>query len=257
MRQVAKHVMDYTDTATAGILSPHILPVEDLQNMFTHIEEALPSTIHSPVSLDDTLHFYRYIYTHVLIADEQFLLLIDIPIQDHAQQLEIYQVFSLIIPQENLSPHYNINTKYLGISYDKTKAMEISDQQFITCQKANGQFCSISAPLQPLANPPSCITAIYVKNKACIEKRCSLQIRNANSATIPTPIAPNLWIVTLTTTLESTGITLTCPDEAPRFVKTKTPIHILHLPPACSATSQHFHLPPHYENHQLHNQYIS
>ena len=44
---------------------------------------------------------------------------------------------------------------------------------------------------------------------------------------------------------------LICPDETPRFLKTEIPIHILHLPPACSATSQHFHLSPLYENHQL------
>ena len=42
-----------------------------------------------------------------------------------------------------------------------------------------------------------------------------------------------------------------CPEEAPRFIKTQTPIHNLHLPPACSATSQHFHLPPCYETHEL------
>ena len=30
MRQVAMHVMDYIDAATTGILSPHVLPVEDL-----------------------------------------------------------------------------------------------------------------------------------------------------------------------------------------------------------------------------------
>ena len=46
MRQVAMHTMDYIDTATTGILSPHVLPVEHLQKMLTHIEEALPSTMH-------------------------------------------------------------------------------------------------------------------------------------------------------------------------------------------------------------------
>ena len=30
MRQIAMHAMDYIDAATAGILSPHMLPVEDL-----------------------------------------------------------------------------------------------------------------------------------------------------------------------------------------------------------------------------------
>ena len=72
-----------------------------------------------------------------------------------------------------------------------------------------------------------------------------------NSATIPTPIAPNAWILTSAPTVVLTGIMIICPDEAPRFIKTHTPIHILCLPPACSATSQHLHLPPHYETHQL------
>ena len=176
MRQVAMPMMDYIDTATTGILSPHVLPVDDLQKMLTHTEEALPSTMHLPVSPEDTLHFFKYLCTHVLITDEQFLLLTDVPIQDCTQQLEIYQVFNLVILHGNLPVHYNIDTKYLGITYDKTKAVDIWEQQFITCQQANGQFCSINAPLQPLANPPSCITVIYSKNKAGIEKICSLQI---------------------------------------------------------------------------------
>ena len=89
MRQVVMHAMDYIEAATTGILSPHVLPVEDLRKMLTHIEEALPSTMHLPVSLEDILHFYRYLHTHILITDEEFLLLIDVPIQDHSQQLEI------------------------------------------------------------------------------------------------------------------------------------------------------------------------
>ena len=190
------HPMDYIDTATTGILLPHVLPVEDLREMLMHIEVELPSAMHLPVSLDDTLHFYRYLSTHVLVAAEQFLLLIDVPIQDHAQQLVIYQVFNLLIPQGNLSAHYDINTKYLGISSDEMKAIKISDHQITTFQQAYGQFCNIEAPLQPLANPPSCITAIYAKNKAGIAHQCSLQIRNTHSATIPTPITSNLWILT-------------------------------------------------------------
>ena len=87
MRQVAMHVIDYIDAVTTGILSPHLLPVEDLWKMLIHIEEALPLTMHLPVSSEDTLHFYRYLHTHVLIAVKQFLLVIDAPIQDHTQQL--------------------------------------------------------------------------------------------------------------------------------------------------------------------------
>ena len=251
MIQVAMYAMDYTDAATNGILSSHVLPVEELRKMLIHIEEALPSTMHLPVSSEDTIHFYRYLCIHILIADEQFLLLINIPIQDHAQQLEIYKFFNLVTPHGNLAAYYNIDNKYLGITYDEIKAVGISEQQFSTCQKTNRQSCSINTPLQPLANPPSCITAIYTKNTVGIEKGCSLQIRNTNSASILMIIAPNVWILTSAPTMVSTGLMIISPEEAPRFIKTQTPIHILHLPPACSATSQHFHLPPHYEIHEL------
>ena len=47
-----------------------------------HTEAALPSTMHLPVSLDDTLYFYKYLHTHVLVIEEQYLLLNDVPIKD-------------------------------------------------------------------------------------------------------------------------------------------------------------------------------
>ena len=57
-----------------------LTPPVDLQKMLSHIADALPPLLHLPVSPDDTLHFYRYLCTRVLIENKQFLLLIDIPI---------------------------------------------------------------------------------------------------------------------------------------------------------------------------------
>ena len=51
------HTMDYVDVATMGTFSPHILPITDLIQMPSHIEETLPPTMHLPVSSEDTLHF--------------------------------------------------------------------------------------------------------------------------------------------------------------------------------------------------------
>ena len=50
MREVAMHTMDYINAATTGILAPHVLPVEDLRKMLLHIVEALPLTMHFPIS---------------------------------------------------------------------------------------------------------------------------------------------------------------------------------------------------------------
>ena len=85
--------MDYVDAATTNILSSDIFPVGDLRNMLRHIESELPSTMHLPISSDETLHFYQYLNTHILVAEGQFLLLINVPIHNRAQQLQIYEVF--------------------------------------------------------------------------------------------------------------------------------------------------------------------
>ena len=177
--------MDYINATTSGILSPHVLPVADLQRMLQHIADTLPPTLHLPISPVDTLHFYRYLCTHVLIENKQFLLLIDIPIQDRACQITIHQVFTLDIPHGNYSAHYDVNTRYFGVTKDATMGLELSSTQFETCQQANGQFCHISTPFQPLANPPTCITALYAKSKASITSKCSLQLHKLQP--LPSP----------------------------------------------------------------------
>ena len=195
--------------------------------MLLHIEETLPPTMHLPVSPEDMLHFYFYLHTQVLIANQQFLLLIDIPIQDHSQQLSIYKISTLNIPHGNFTAHYDVNTQYLGITQDETMAVGISQHQFSICQEANGQFCNIHAPFQLLAKPPSCITALYTKNAASISTTCSLQIRKTQGISVPSQIAPNVWILTTAPSAVTTKITLICHGETTKFITVKKPIHIL------------------------------
>ena len=92
----------------------HFHPTSYALQILSHIEETISPTMHFPVSFEDTLYFYRYLCTHILIANQQFLLLIDVPIQDHTQQLSIYKIFTLDICHGNFTARYNVNTQYLG-----------------------------------------------------------------------------------------------------------------------------------------------
>ena len=244
---VSTQTMDYINAATSGILSPHVLPVADLQKMLHHIADTLPPTLHLPISPEDTLHFYRYLCTHFLIESKQFLLLIDIPIQDRACQITIHKLFTLDIPHGNYSAHYDINTRYFGVTKDATIGLELSTTQFQTCQQANGQFCHISTPFQPLANPPTCIATLYTKSKVSITSKCSLQLYKTTTTTLPTQIMPDVWILITAATAPVNTITLICPEKPMEINAIQQLLHILKLPTACSATSAHFYLPPRYE----------
>ena len=94
MRQVAIHMVDYVDAVTTNILSPDTIPVEDLRNMLRYIESELPSTMYLPISLENTLQFYQYLSTHVLIEEGQFLIFIDVPIKTEHSSFK-YMKFSI------------------------------------------------------------------------------------------------------------------------------------------------------------------
>ena len=126
--------------------------------------------------------------------------------------------------------------------------LELSSTQFEVCQQANGQFCHISTPFQPLANPPTCIAALYTKSEASIKLRCSLQLHKASTTSLPTQITPNVWILTTPTSAPTDTISLICPEKPMETIPIRQPLHILKLPMACSATSSYFYLPPRYES---------
>ena len=81
--------------------------------------------------------------------------------------------------------------------------------------------------------------------------RCSLKIRKSSDVGMPSQLTPNVWILTTAPSAATATITLICPGEKTQIIKVKRPIHIICLPTACSVTSPHFHLPPHYEGPPL------
>ena len=91
--------------------------------------------------------------------------------------------------------------------------VELSTTQFQTCQQANGQFCCISTPFQLLANPPTCIAALYAKSKTGIASKCSLQICKTTTTNLPAQITPDFWILTTPATAPINTVTLICPEK--------------------------------------------
>ena len=248
MKQLVNHVLEYIDTATTGTLTPHLIPVPDLQKMLYQIESELPPNMHLPIPSSDPLHFYRYLRTHVLVEENQFLLLIDVPIQDRAQQIQIYQIINLPVPVGNYSMRYTMDNKYLGVTYDRTKAMDIPEDQFKLCKEANGQFCPLTTPLQPLTNPPSCVAALYTKNSREIDCLCELTTKTQPELYLPIPLASNVWEIISSPFKQQLPVTVIYPTKPAMSIHISPPIHILRLEPAYNATSQHFHLPPKYKD---------
>ena len=126
--------------------------------------------------------------------------------------------------------------------------MDIPEEQFKLCKEANGQFSPLLTPLQPLTNPPSCVAALYTKNSREIDCLCELTTKAQLEIYLPIPLAPNVWAIISSPFKQQLPVTIICPTKPATSIHISSPIHVLKLEPACSATSQHFHLPPKYED---------
>ena len=126
--------------------------------------------------------------------------------------------------------------------------MDIPEEQFKLCKEANGQFCPLLTPLQPLTNPPSCVAALYTKNSREIDRLCELTTKAQPEIYLPIPLTPNVWAIISSPFRQQPPVTVICPTKPAALIHISLPIHVLKLEPSCSATSQHFHLPAKYED---------
>ena len=217
--------------------------------MLQHIADTLPPTLHLPISPVDTLHFYRYLHTLVLIENKQFLLLIDIPIQDRGPSdhdtpglflgYPTWKLFSLLWYQHKIlwshqGCHNGIGTFHHTIWSMPTGKWTILPHfyDFPASGKSTNMHCGL-----------------YAKSEASIKLRCSLQLHKASITSLPTQD-------------HSQCLDTCCPNFSSyrhhkawyaqrkplETIPIRQPLHILKLPMACSATSSHFYLPPRYES---------
>ena len=81
-----------------------------------------------------------------------------------------------------------------------------------------------------------------------MDRLCELTTKTQLELYLPIPFASNVWAIISSPLKQQPPVTVICPTKPTMSVHISPPIHMLRLEPACSATSQHFHLPPKYED---------
>ena len=89
---------------------------------------------------------------------------------------------------------------------------------------------------------------MYTKNSREIDRLCELSTKTQPELCLPIPLASNVWAIISSSFKQQPPVTVICPTKPTMSVQISPPIHVLRLEPACSTTSQHFHLPLKYED---------
>ena len=106
-------------------------------------------------------------------------------------------------------------TTYIGVMYDETKAVAISDLQYRACQHANRQTvlqdkCTI---LTPCKSTTMCYITIC-QNDQAIKEQCSLVISHIQHTYTSIAVTSNLWIITSKPQAQESMMTIIYQDKA-------------------------------------------
>ena len=169
--------------------------------------------MHLTISSDNTLHFYQYLNIHVIIAYGQFLLLIDVPIQNRGQQLQIYEVFSLPVPCSNLPAEYKVNYKYIGVTHDEQRQLP---SQVYSTDPLSMPMDSCTGYMHHSNPSQTCHDVLlpYILKWSAIKEQCSLVISHMSHTYVPIAFTSNLLIIASNPQTWGPTMTIICSDKA-------------------------------------------
>ena len=154
--------------------------------------------------------------------------MIDVPIQDRSWQITIYDILTLDIPQGNYSAHYDIDTKYLGITEDHGSGALY--YPVLSLLKSKWSILQHHHTFSAISKPTILYSSLICKEHCGYYLKCSLQIQKASNTNLPTQIAPDVWILTTPHAAPVNTMTLICPEKAMETIIIPKPVHILKLP---------------------------
>ena len=94
------------DMLSTGSLTPGIISSNELRQALLEISNQLPNGLNLPIDpLTHLWEFYKAIACATTIIDDKLLIILHIPLVNQADQLEIYEVFNLPLP--------NLHTKII------------------------------------------------------------------------------------------------------------------------------------------------
>ena len=111
------------------------------------------------------------------------------------------------------------HTKYFGVTKDADNGsgtLHYTISGMSTCTMDSSAAFPHFTLFQLLANPPTCIAALYAKSKTGIASKYSLQICKTTTTNLPTQIAPDVWILTTLSHSTSQHHDLNMPRETHR-----------------------------------------
>ena len=236
----AQELMQGVNNLIQGNLSPLLISPKLLKSIIGSIQSQLKNSHpnYQILHVDPDFYYKSKLFVYAREAKKVYITL-KFPISTLEANLDVFEVLTFPVPINQTSNHATQLLdlpQYLAISVTENYYMTLTKSEWTNCHGQSNKLCPSQMPMIPISNP-SCLPALYYKNKTDIRKYCDFRFRPEALKTSLTQIQPGEVLA-----YNISEFTLKCGNT----VKTAKGCHfcVFQLPCNCEIHGEDIFLPP-------------
>lgn len=229
-------------TLASGHISPQMFPPTELQRVIKEINNNLP--LGWTIPSEELWVIYREARVSVAAIHNKFRLFIEIPIYDHAQQFNLFQIIKLSKPTANGTHGVRFTNlpEYLAVSPDLDTFIELSDLEMLNCRQLDKQLCKFHTGFAKRGKKKSCAIALFTNDETQANACCQTQFTQWNGPEIAY-LGQNRWAFS---TSGPHDVVFSCPPDSKHLPPQRLQLPAIgyfEVPPGCTARTEDWIFP--------------
>lgn len=242
-----EHLRTQLNFLSLGRLSPSTISPLNLRSLLLDIKAHLPPTlalIGNPRT--DLWLFYRQLSTTALLDENKIVAVINIPVLQISNQFEVYRVYSLPLPTEqmqtdnsnapDMTASFKLEARGLMIDKGRTKYALLSEAEVDKCSDLSVKWCNVESPLFPVNLAKLCIVNLFLRNQEASQKYCQSIVTLNTRLPLGLPLFNSMWAIALQNELRFSFV---CNESVSKTETVTGPLSILEVPPSCVASNDY------------------
>ena len=247
-----EHLQLQINMLAIGRLTPSTVTPSNLRKLLIEIKQRLkPPMKLSRNPESEIWHFYRYLTCSTIFQDNKILTIVPVPLLDMQEELEVFQIHSLPLPDLRsatsrfvMTVEYELEARAIALNKARTKFVLLNGGEIKACTTTTVGFCSMRSPLYPMYANEFCVTALFKNQPELFKHHCQVKVKLNTTLPQADYISEGRWMVS---TQRPLTFNVLCPDGSPQTIRAEPPMKVIALGMACVGVSEALTLAPYYK----------
>jgi hypothetical protein len=240
-------------SGASGRMSFGLVTRDQLRTTIRKIENQLPEGYHIPIDEHDLGPLYRNGGVMMFSLEKRLYTTMAIPVARRSTAFDVYRLISVPHLREDLGVtfQYKLSETGIAISKDKLTYQLMSAPEATLCGNQGTTYCILEKPMYSVTRNPSCLSALFMKRQANIDRLCEAIRHTGPEHTVARYLLDGTWLVS---SIQDFTLSQVCnPREGDTHheaadIRVRRGSNLIRLLKGCRATSDILTLPTYFSS---------